>query len=167
MKKLTEGKVQCEMISWFYAPGWYVRKLPSEDAEKQWIAATMSDYYIDLSAERVTAAEFEYAAACARKRLRKFPTLADLLDYVQEYRSRSPVQPPLALPVPEGSECRDFARKISVQMLSKIGRIAENLPKNEHLKLWAWWHGVAAEGVEEVLDRLAAGELSVDQLTVL
>lgn len=166
MKKLTEGQVQAAMIGWFYAPGWYVRKLASEDSEKQWIAATMSDYYIDLSAERVTAAEFDYAAACARRRLRKFPALADLLDYVQEYRSRSPVPPPLALPAPEGSKCRDFEQKISMQMLCKIGRVAENLPAGEQGKLWRWWHRVAAKDVEEALDRLAAGELSVDQLTV-
>lgn len=166
MKKLTEGQVQAAMIGWFYAPGWYVRKLASEDAEKQWIAATMSDYYIDLSVERVTAAEFDYAAACARRRLRKFPALADLLDYVYEYRSRSPVNSPLALPMPEGNKCRDFAQKVSVRMLSKIGKVSENLPEGEQRKLWQWWHRVAAEGVEELLDRLAAGELSVDQLTV-
>lgn len=166
MKKLTEGQVQCAMISWFYAPAWYVRRLPSEDAEKRWIAATMSDYYIDLCAKRVTAAEFEYAAACARTSLRKFPAVADLLDYVQEYRSRSPVHPPLALPAAAGSECRDFARKISVRLLNKIGKVAENMPENEQRRLWAWWHSVAAEGVEEVLDRLAAGELSTDELTL-
>jgi hypothetical protein len=165
--RLTEEHVQMTMSSWYKSPEWFLPRFASKEEETRHVVSQSSKFYIALDSEGVTDAEFRFAAFCANKRLRKIPAIADLLDYVQEYRSRSPVQPPLALPAAAGCECRDIEGKISVRMLSKIGKVAENLPESEQRKLWEWWHGVAAEGVEEVLDRLAAGELSVDELTVL
>ena len=165
MSRLSEQQVQIAMVSWFYAPAWYVRRMSSDAEENKYIKATMSDYYISLLSERVTSAEFEYAAACACKRLRKFPALADLLDYVQEYRQQAP--PTLRIEHEGGaSEGRDVHKKMSVRLLQVLQTVADTLPPIQQDKLYWWYHRATLSDVEQMLPKLLAGEQSVLKLTI-
>lgn len=163
--RLSEEQVQLALSGFVRNPGWFQLRFRNREEEEKYVAGISSEYYVRMHVHNVTDKEFGYAVSCAMDRLLKFPAIADLLGYVQEHRSRSPINPPLALSAPEGGKCTDFEQKISVPLLCKIGEIAGKLPKSEQEKFWAWWHRAPAAGIEDVLDKLAAGVLSVDQLT--
>jgi hypothetical protein len=84
------------------------------------------EYFEDLGSEGVTLRQFDAAAKTVRKRCRFFPSMADLLDAVREYRERPPaaIEPTQALLADETSR-HDLTQE----------EIARNLERIEMIKL--------------------------------
>ena len=68
---------------------WSIRFKSAGYANEQ-LARLSMEYLEDLQSEGVTLRQFEAAALTVRKRCRFFPSMADILDAVKEYRANPP-----------------------------------------------------------------------------
>lgn len=72
------------------------------------LARISTEYLEDLQSEGVTLRQFEVATLMVRKRCRFFPSMADILDAVKEYRAKPPVAASGALQIADTTSHHDL-----------------------------------------------------------
>jgi hypothetical protein len=86
-----------------------------------------TEYLEDLQSEGVTLRQFEAAALSVRKRCRFFPSMADILDAVKEYRANPPVATSGALQIADVTSRHDLTPEELERNQKRVQMIAEAL----------------------------------------
>jgi hypothetical protein len=91
------------------------------------LARLSTEYLEDLQSEGVTLRQFEAAALTVRKRCRFFPSMADILDAVKEYRANPPAPAGGALQIADVTSKHDQTPEELERNQKRIRMIAEAL----------------------------------------
>lgn len=86
-----------------------------------------TEYLEDLQSEGVTLRQFEAAALSVRKRCRFFPSMADILEAVKEYRANPPVATSGALQIAEVTSNHDLTPEELERNEERVRLITEAL----------------------------------------
>lgn len=89
------------------------------------LARISTEYLEDLQSEGVTLRQFEAAALAVRKRCRFFPSMADILDAVKEYRANPPVVASGALQIADTTSKHDLTPEEVERNKERIRLITE------------------------------------------
>lgn len=126
---VTERQIGVQLQSWWLNPSWYSKDL--NDTQKATVAV---QYYKPMKRHYVTAVEFGYAAEMCVEHCAKYPSVKELLHFVDEYRRRKAQKnASLALPAPTVSEERAAANLEKIRLLSRFMALFLPNPRNEAL----------------------------------
>jgi len=127
MNSETVSREQVEMA----VGNWKVRFREANHTPEE-IVFIIAEYYEDLVDEKVSRKEFDHATKVVRRRCKFFPTVADILEAVKEYRTNPPKQNHPQLEEPELTPEQIEKNQKRFAILEK--QIAGDLSMGEALK---------------------------------